>query len=337
MQNIKGGYHLFKKRRLLFILSIILTALISIVTYHQITKANESKKTDERLATIEERVQDLFESEKKEDISENITEKQLIEIELLIDNEKSTKFTKDQEELFERIKHDYDQAQLMFDITNKINALFTKNGAVKENADIDEIIKELESSDLDSEEFKKAKLKILRDAEEELELIDSARSIVYSMFTEDDKVKESIGRDDIATAEKALKKIDNEKVVKSLREKLNIVDEELSKREQQEQQAKAKENEKQSEISNNQSEQQNKQNSHEERASNKNNQIVDEINKLELRLLDLDNKRIAYEQEAAAYPSHSEEHREALENSIDILLEMEEIIIKLDELYGQLE
>src|SRR5690625_2458619 len=135
---------MFKKRRLLFIGSILLTMLISLVTYHQITKMNESKKTDERLAMLEEKVQDLYTSDEKDDICDDVTEKELMEIELLIENEKDTKFSIDQNELFEQIRHDYEQAQVMFHITNKINALFTKNGAIKENADIDEVITELE-------------------------------------------------------------------------------------------------------------------------------------------------------------------------------------------------
>jgi len=340
-----------RKRILLVSTVIVLTVIISFVIFDQVNKSKELKALETQVNSLELKVQSLFTTDHQDELNAEVNDELLSELKVLIDQQKNKEMPDNLSKKFNTVKTKFNQADLMYKITKEIDSIYNDEGLVKEDTDIQGLKDMLAESQIKSDTFKEKQLKKIKEAEKQIKDIKKATKLVESLFNKEDQIKSNITKDDVNAAEKAIKKVKHKNIVARLEDKLKLVHDELTNRElamKQKQEKQKQEEQKQIEQkqkSENESKttkdtkQPQKQkvkpsnkdkNTNEETESHNNS---NEIGKLEEKLYQLQVKQINLETEANKYPQHSEEYRALLEESIDVLHEMDEVANQLNKLY----
>ena len=224
--------------------------ILSFLSFLVLSGCGKKHEEDaERLDEIDSKIELLF-NEDRSDLADNISEEKLDDVNDLINEEEETEFNEENSEKMKSILSYYTLASSMYELDQQISDLF-KDEILKENAskeDIDEVKEELKTFDENEQgTFVKRQSDLIEQADEQLEAIEEAESLVGDLFTEDDEVKEDISREDEDKAQDAVAEVKKQEVKEKLSSKLEKVDKELTKREEEARKKKEEEEQKQKE------------------------------------------------------------------------------------------
>lgn len=181
-----------------------------------------------------------------------------------------------------------------------------------------------------------------------MKLIKQGKKAVNSLFGDDDNVKPDVNQSDVDAAIESVEKIKHKDIAKELMDRINKVKETLKEREQARvQEKKNKEREQKSQEKESTVEKEKKQEKEKTQQVGEAKEVeedivyeepgaqsnADEIRRLEDRYYQLASQRDRLEYEAYQYPTHTQEHRDALEEIIKVLQEMQAIEELLNQLY----
>lgn len=187
-----------------------------------------------RLAEIETKVEALF-NEEKTDLTADLSQSQLDEVEALIDAEEKSQFNEANEQTMQQINLDYTLAHRMYELDQAINDWF-EDDILKESVTTEQIDKKKESLKVFEEEkvnvFIERQTKRIEAAKTQLQVIEQATKLVLNLFTQDDEVKTNVTRDEEKKALESVEQIKHQTIKEDLLKKLEQVDQAMTKAEE---------------------------------------------------------------------------------------------------------
>jgi len=207
-------------------------------TYSNHVEAVESKRVEtqqtETITDIQKRVDKLFSNSKKEFLSKGINFDQIQVIKKDLENQEGKGFTTDNAVKLNTAIMELSDAENMLQLQTLVLSLLDQKGVLVENAAISKASEKASNLKGIKPAFADQQFKVINLAKQQDVQLKDATKKVQSLFInlQQKKVRPGLNQKELDTTKKIVLQIKQEKTKKNLTDLLNVVDQELKKREE---------------------------------------------------------------------------------------------------------
>lgn len=221
------------KKYYLILIGLVIVGIGSVFLYREQREAKILEFEGYEISAIEASVDALY-NEEKTDISNDIAEEELEELESTFSELHEKDLSRRSKDRINNMEHDFVTAKEMLNLEAEVDGLFIEMDIVDENTTINQV-DDLERQVLVYEmktEYVDRNIEKLTYARKQINEIKTATEFIDNLFEEEDVVREGVTREDEEEAFERIEPIRNEEVRNELIDRMEIINVVLTEREE---------------------------------------------------------------------------------------------------------